>query len=101
MLKIHINLNASNFHLRIIGANSWHNRECLEALRNSTIGHFRGILWKGLVMAPSILLYLEQSTHLYDCVVFADFACHFLHLFRSIQATFLAAALATTIMCLV
>ena len=37
------------FHLRIIGANSWHNRECLEALRNSTMGHFRGILRKGLV----------------------------------------------------
>ena len=36
------------FHLRIIGANSWHNRQCLEALQNSTMGHFRGVLWKDL-----------------------------------------------------
>ena len=41
------------FRLRIIGANSWHNRECLEALRNSTMGHFRGILWKGLIVAET------------------------------------------------
>ena len=63
VLKFHISINTSNFHLRIIGANSWHNRECLEALQNSTMGHFRGILWKGLVVLAATLEFnLQFST---------------------------------------
>ena len=65
VLKIHININTSNFHLRIIGANSWHNRECLEALRNSTMGHFRGVLWKGLAMALLLLQYVYTCAYIH------------------------------------
>ena len=48
----------SEFQWRTIGVNSWHNRECLEALQNSTIGSFGGIVWKGLNIKLASLRWL-------------------------------------------
>ena len=45
-----------NLDWRIVGVSSWHNRECLEALWNSTMGSSLSIVWRGLVGSHSIQL---------------------------------------------